>query len=42
MNTKKKVALILLIAVLAVPTGYVALQFWKVIVYHEYRKGLIV
>jgi len=42
MNTKKKVALILLIAVLAVPTGYLALQFWNVVTYHEYRKGLIV
>jgi len=42
MSTKKKVALIVLIAVIAVPTGYFAVQFWNVVAFHEYRKGLVV
>lgn len=42
MSTKKKVAFVIVIAVLAVPTGYFALQFWDVAVYHGYRKGIIV
>jgi len=42
MSRNRKVALVLMIAVLAVPTSYFALQFWNVVAYHEYRKGLIV
>ena len=42
MNTQKKVAFVIVIAVLAVPTGYFALQFWDVVVYHEYRKEVII
>lgn len=42
MSTKKKVAFVSLIAILAVPTCYFAFQFWDVVVYHGYRKEVIV
>jgi len=40
MNTK--VALLLLIVVLAVPTSYFALQFWNVVAFQEHRKEVVV
>ena len=42
LSPKKKVAFVIMIAVLAVPTVYFALQFCDVAVYHGYRKGVIV
>jgi len=42
MNMNTKVALLLLIIVLAVPTSYFALQFWNVVAFHEHRKEVVV